>query len=96
MPENLEEVDYRAYLDFKPAYSPENVSSSDKESEESPMEKRFIKDDEDSDKFFFVIEDNPHVTYMDRFIDQQIQASDLQQNSSEPSDVQKPASLLAA
>jgi hypothetical protein len=62
--ENLsdEDFDYRAYLDYKPAYSPHQESDDD-----SPMEKRFIKDEENSDNVFFVIEDNPKHTYMDHF-----------------------------
>ena len=62
-PEDVEDFDYRAYLDFKPAYSPQE------DSDDSPMEKRFIKDEENSDRFYFVVEDSPKNTYMDQFED---------------------------
>ena len=59
--ENLsdEEIDYRAYLDYKPAYSPPVESD-----EDSPMERRFIKDD--ADNVCFIVEDSPKATYMDQ------------------------------
>jgi hypothetical protein len=57
-----EEVDYRAYLDYKPAYSPQKDSD-----EDSPMEKRYIKDEENSDNVCFIVEDSPKATYMDQF-----------------------------
>jgi hypothetical protein len=38
---------------------------SDKESSDSPMEKRFIRDEEESDNVFFVVADSPKNTYLD-------------------------------
>jgi len=45
--------------------SPPLVIDSDKDSSDSPMEKRFIKDEEESDNVYFVVADSPKNTYLD-------------------------------